>query len=95
MLALRSGHGSESTTTKGKFVFAIVGIPGVRKSTLAQYIFNNKRVEDHFSAKIWISISGKLDIIQHTKDMINSVSNGNVQRQKTSMYFKKISNIFY
>ncbi|KAL3522148.1 hypothetical protein ACH5RR_014982 [Cinchona calisaya] len=37
--------------------FAIVGMPGVGKTTLCQLIFNNKQVKAHFLPRIWVCLS--------------------------------------
>ncbi|KAJ3687873.1 hypothetical protein LUZ61_017037 [Rhynchospora tenuis] len=55
-------------------VVAVVGRGGAGKTTLAQYVFNDERVVEHFDTRIWVCLKRKLDIIEHTKEMIQSAA---------------------
>ncbi|MED6184916.1 hypothetical protein PIB30_052062 [Stylosanthes scabra] len=50
-------------------VIAIVGIAGVGKTTLAQWLFNNQEEEflKGFDGKAWVCVSEKFDIVETTR----------------------------
>lgn len=56
-------------------VISIVGIRGLGKTALAQSIYNQKSVEQHFSLRIWVCVSDGFDIYDILQNIMESVTN--------------------
>ncbi|PHU28844.1 Disease resistance protein RGA2 [Capsicum chinense] len=54
-------------------VLPILGIGGLGKTTLAQMVFNNQRVTEHFNLKIWVCVSDDFDEKRLIKAIVESV----------------------
>ncbi|XP_042403221.1 putative disease resistance protein RGA1 [Zingiber officinale] len=61
------GAGSSSHASLG--VLPIVGIGGVGKTTLAQIIYNDPRVADHFELRKWVYVSNDFNVKRIARDL--------------------------
>ncbi|KAL2990709.1 hypothetical protein AAZX31_11G217500 [Glycine max] len=56
------------------YVIPIVGMEGLGKSTLAKFVFNDKRIHECFPLKMWVCVSEDFHIKQLVIKIINSDS---------------------
>ncbi|KAM6576120.1 hypothetical protein CsatB_027957 [Cannabis sativa] len=56
----------------GTSVYCIVGLGGMGKTTLAQLVFGDVRVNEHFELKIWVCVSEDFDVRRLIKAIIES-----------------------
>ncbi|CAL5201622.1 unnamed protein product [Lathyrus oleraceus] len=54
-------------------VVAILGVGGVGKTTLAELVYNDKEVNEHFDMKIWIRGSEGFDVVKVRKTLLEYV----------------------
>ncbi|KAJ3690011.1 hypothetical protein LUZ61_019175 [Rhynchospora tenuis] len=56
-------------------VLAIVGMGGMGKTTLAQLVFNDKRVKKHFKLLMWVCVSTEFNVVNIIKSIIQVATN--------------------
>ncbi|XP_062097501.1 putative disease resistance protein RGA3 [Humulus lupulus] len=57
----------------------ILGIGGLGKTTLAQYVFNDEKVQKHFEPKMWVCVSDVFDVKLLVAKIITSDSYNNLE----------------
>ncbi|CDP13832.1 unnamed protein product [Coffea canephora] len=64
---------SESANGFNFTVISVVGLGGIGKTTLAQLIYKDKRVQNHFPTKAWVCISEDYDAARITKELLEGL----------------------
>ncbi|KAM0953148.1 putative P-loop containing nucleoside triphosphate hydrolase, leucine-rich repeat domain superfamily [Dioscorea sansibarensis] len=54
-------------------VLPISGMGGIGKTALAQSVFNEKEIEDHFHYRTWVHVSENFDRLRITREVLESV----------------------
>ncbi|KAJ3708567.1 hypothetical protein LUZ61_012272 [Rhynchospora tenuis] len=70
-------------------VVAIVGDGGIGKTTLAQLVYNDPQVEQHFNLRMWVCVSDKFDEVNLTKEIIQAAA-GNGENYDRIVNFAKL-----
>ncbi|MED6180933.1 hypothetical protein PIB30_014715 [Stylosanthes scabra] len=65
-----------SRTQNSEFlsVYPIVGLGGIGKTTLAQLVYNDERVSNHFNIKIWLCISENFNVSRILCSIVQSIT---------------------
>ncbi|KAI3788139.1 hypothetical protein L2E82_00823 [Cichorium intybus] len=58
-------------------ILSIVGLGGVGKTTLAQVLYNEKKVKDHFELMAWVCVSDEFEVFNISKAIFQAVGGGN------------------
>ena len=64
----------DDSSSDGICVVPIVGMGGIGKTTLAQFVFNDSRVNESFDLKAWVCVSENFDSFKILKTILEEVT---------------------
>ncbi|XVF22903.1 hypothetical protein REPUB_Repub12eG0210800 [Reevesia pubescens] len=71
---------------RGEFgVVPIVGMGGVGKTTLAQLVYNDVKIQTSFEVRAWVCVSEEFDVLRVTKTLLHAVGSDIVQLEDLNL----------
>ncbi|KAJ8764243.1 hypothetical protein K2173_005983 [Erythroxylum novogranatense] len=62
----------------GMLSIGVVGMGGLGKTTIAQEVFNDRDIEDHFERRMWVSVSETFDEKQIMRSILRSLGDASI-----------------
>ncbi|CAL5422965.1 unnamed protein product [Camellia sinensis] len=73
---LLNNSGDDDDDDDDVSAYAMCGMGGLGKTTLAQLIYNDGRVKSHFELRIWVCVSVDIDVERLTRAILESIERG-------------------
>ncbi|XP_022632837.1 putative disease resistance RPP13-like protein 1 [Vigna radiata var. radiata] len=84
-----------SNTHNNLSILSIVGMPGVGKTTLAQHLFNDPRMDKNkFDVKVWVCVSDEFDVFKVSRAILEDVTGSRDDSRDTEMVHKRLKEKF-
>ena len=86
---------SENYSADEVSVIPIVGMGGIGKTTLAQLVYNDAKVNSYFDMKAWACVSEEFDGVKVTKTILKSFSSDNCDDNDLNLLQVKLKEKLY
>ncbi|WVZ13607.1 hypothetical protein V8G54_011173 [Vigna mungo] len=65
---------TSETNNQNLSILSIVGMGGLGKTTLAQHVYNDQKIETKFDIRAWVCVSDHFDILAVTKTILEAIT---------------------
>ncbi|XVF37489.1 hypothetical protein REPUB_Repub20aG0012600 [Reevesia pubescens] len=80
----------DSTTPQTFSIVSIVGMGGLGKTTLAQSVCKNEKVQDYFNKIIWVCVAENFDVPRILQEMVESLTGKTCDMKNKNAILEKI-----
>jgi len=82
---------SETDNPNHPSILSIVGMSGLGKTTLAQHVYNDPKIEDaKFDIKVWVCVSDHFHVLTVTRTIFEAITNQKDDSGNLEMVHKKL-----